>query len=122
MTKKEAISLLEGEIIRCRMAPKINGCQMTEEWQITIEVCQIAIEAIREKEQRRWIPVTERLPEEFISVIVSIPSEHPLPTVKEAYMANGCWVTKMAIFSSNDITHWMPLPEPPKEGANNGIT
>ena len=47
MTKKEAISLLEGEIIRCRMAPKINGCPMTEEWKRTIEVCQIAIEAIK---------------------------------------------------------------------------
>ena len=41
MTKKEAISLLEGEIIRCRMAPKINGCPMTEEWQRTIEVLSL---------------------------------------------------------------------------------
>lgn len=57
MTKKEAVSILEGEIMRCRMAPKINGCQMTEEWQRTIDVCEIAIAAIREQEQRRWIPV-----------------------------------------------------------------
>ena len=57
MTKKEAISLLEGEIIRCRMAPKINGCPMTDEWKRTIEVCEIAIEAIKAQEQRRWIPV-----------------------------------------------------------------
>ena len=47
MTKQEAVSLLEGEIIRCRMAPKINGCPMTEDGQRTIEVCEIAIEAIR---------------------------------------------------------------------------
>lgn len=52
MTKQEAISLLDGEIIRCRMAPKINGCAMTEEWKLTIEVCEIAIEAIREQEAR----------------------------------------------------------------------
>lgn len=57
MTKKEAISLLEGEIIRCRMAPKINGCPMTDEWQMTIDVCQIAIAAIKEQEERRLIPV-----------------------------------------------------------------
>lgn len=50
MTKKEVISLLEDEIIRCRMAPKINGCPMTEEWQRTIEVCEIAIDAIRAQE------------------------------------------------------------------------
>lgn len=52
MTKQEAVSLLEGEIVRCRMAPKINGCQMTEEWQRTIEVCEIAIAAIRAQEAR----------------------------------------------------------------------
>lgn len=50
MTKQEAISLLEGEIIRCRMAPKINGCPMTPEWKMTIEVCEIAIEAIKAQE------------------------------------------------------------------------
>ena len=63
----------------------------------------------------KWISVTERLPGEFISVLVCIPSEAPLPMVKEAYLANGWWVTKMAIFKQEDITHWMPLPEAPKE-------
>lgn len=82
----------------------IQGCNILRE----------AVAAIQRQPRMRWIPVTERLPEEFISVVVSIPSEHSLPIVKEAYLANGCWVTKMAIFSSNDITHWMPLPEPPK--------
>lgn len=50
MTKQEAIRLLHDEIIRCRMAPKINCCPMTEEWKRTIEVCEIAIEAIRAQE------------------------------------------------------------------------
>lgn len=53
MTRQEAVSLLEGEIIRCRMAPKINGCTMTEDWQRTIDVCEIAIAAIREQEERK---------------------------------------------------------------------
>ena len=63
---------------------------------------------------QKWIPVTERLPKEFASVLVCIPSENPLPMVKEAYLANGCWATKMAIFPFEDITHWMEMPEPPK--------
>ena len=50
VTNQEAISLLEGEIIRCRMAPKINGCPMTDEWKRTIEICEIAIEAIKKQE------------------------------------------------------------------------
>ena len=63
----------------------------------------------------KWIPVTERLPQEFVSVLVCIPCEHPFPTVKEAYLTNDYWVTKTSIFSDKDVTHWMPLPEPPKE-------
>ena len=42
---------MEGEIILCRMAPNINGCPMTEDWQRTIEVCEIAIAAIRAQEE-----------------------------------------------------------------------
>ena len=63
----------------------------------------------------QWIPVGERLPQDFVSVLVCIPSEDPLPTVKEAYLANGAWATKMAIFFMEEVTHWMPMPEPPKE-------
>lgn len=62
-----------------------------------------------------WIPVTERMPHQFVSVLACIPCEHPLPMVKEAYFADGCWATRMAIFSDKDVSHWMPLPEPPKE-------
>lgn len=61
-----------------------------------------------------WIPVTERLPDEFISVLVCIPAETPLPTVKEAYLANNWWTTKFGVFNPNEVTHWMPMPEPPK--------
>ena len=30
---------------------------------------------------QEWIPVTEMLPEPFVSVLACIPSEEPLPTV-----------------------------------------
>ena len=63
MSREEAVGILRDEIIRCRMAPMINGCPMTEEWQRTIEVCEISIEAIKAQEERRWILVTERLPD-----------------------------------------------------------
>ena len=65
-----------------------------------------------------WIPVSERLPDEFVSVLVCIPSDAPLPTVREAYWANGSWGAKMWIYSADEVTHWMPLPEPPKEASN----
>lgn len=70
------------------------------------------------KTEPKWIPVTEQLPEEYVSVLVCIPSEHPLPIVKEAYLANHCWATKMWIFREHEITHWMPMPEGPKEDSH----
>lgn len=66
-------------------------------------------------DEPKWIPVTEKLPPEFLSVLVCIPSEHPLPMVKEAYLAKGCWYAKTWIYNQNEITHWMLMPEPPKE-------
>ena len=59
----------------------------------------------------KWIPVTERLPEQYESVIVWTKwgemgeAEHDGKRFRWAY--------------DNDVayaTHWMPLPEPPKEG------
>lgn len=50
MTKSEVVKLLLEEIDRCRRAPDLNGCDMKEEWQRTIDVCSVAVNAIREQE------------------------------------------------------------------------
>ena len=63
----------------------------------------------------KWIPVSERLPENFISVLVHIPDMNPCPAVMEAYRFDDGWVTKMAAFDINCATHWMEMPEPPEE-------
>lgn len=62
----------------------------------------------------KWIPVTERLPKEFVTVLVYAPQEQPLQTVHEAYLANGCFSSRLCIFGEDEVTHWMPMPEPPK--------
>ena len=62
----------------------------------------------------KWIPVTERLPKNFISVLVHIPEMNPCPAVMEAYRFDDGWVTKMAAFDINCATHWMPLPTAPE--------
>lgn len=64
---------------------------------------------------QRWIPVTEKMPEDFVSVLIVAPGEHPLPLVHEAYHANNCWVTLSVIYNDDEITHWMPLPPAPEE-------
>ena len=79
-----------------------------------IERDQKEIAELREKQQ--WIPVTERMPERDIQVIGWYKdnpfSQYRLGVV--AWNGNG-WVFVYAHRYVTDVTHWMTLPEPPKE-------
>ena len=86
---------------------------------------------------QRWIPVTERLPEEHDSlftslygtetwtdgmflkcsdtVLASVEYEDGKRRVKAIITKDGKWdLSKM--YRAVKVTHWMPLPEPPKDG------
>lgn len=67
-----------------------------------------AIAALREQEQSKWISVKERLPEESGPVLAYETSLGVIAAYYHADMISSAW---------QSITHWMPLPEPPKEGA-----
>ena len=87
------------------------------------EASDMAITALQEQEKFRWIPVTERLPKPFESVLALIPSEAPLPTVHESYIADHDeWVCILTVerYKPGEVTHWMPMPEMMKEGNKNG--
>ena len=50
-----------------------------------------------------WIPVSERLPDEEVRVLATDGTD----VFDSEYMrGNWEWLA--------DVTHWMPLPEPPK--------
>ena len=62
-----------------------------------------------------WISVDDRLPEPFVSVLVHMPGEEPCPTVREGFISNdGIWQSAMFRREPGEVTHWKPLPEPPK--------
>lgn len=67
----------------------------------------------------KWIPVSERLPKPFVSVLVQMPDEEPCPTVREGYLTNnGTWYAGYFEREQSEVTHWMPMPAPPKEDNN----
>ena len=70
---------------------------------------------------QRWIPVSERLPDTAERVLVC---KTWLGTVyKPVYgyyqdypNQKGCWyvLTEFGYYPQREVTHWMPLPQPPK--------
>lgn len=43
----KAIKFFEEEIIRLRKAPEINGCEMTPEWAENLQICHVALRALK---------------------------------------------------------------------------
>ena len=65
-----------------------------------------------------WVPVSERLPKPFMSVLVYMPGEVPYPTVHEGYISeDGVWMSYMFARELGEVTHWSEMPKLP-EGAN----
>ena len=65
---------------------------------------------IAEVAKPHWIPVTERLPE--IREVVLITDGVDVGT---GWVNQGWWNTSFADIQRDAVTHWMPLPQPPKE-------
>ena len=74
----------------------------------------VAVAALREQEQRRWIPVTERLPVDGVPVLIYCWHDE---TVEESWLQDGSWGGRFNFHYMSEVSHWMPLPEPPKEDA-----
>ena len=64
---------------------------------------------------QEWISVGDRLPEPFVPVLVQMPGEEPFPTVREGLISNdGIWQSAMFRREPGEVTHWQPMPQPPK--------
>ena len=72
---------------------------------------------------QEWISVKDRLPEDG-EYVVCIAKRNPfsmfMPMV--ARIKKNGWVNPITEQYISEITHWMPLPELPKEGAENDRT
>lgn len=69
----------------------------------------------------RWIPVTERLPEEYTDVLCYYEYFRygdyncMFRTIDRGYFGNGIWGGEAGQGHKNKVLAWMPLPQPPKE-------
>lgn len=74
-------------------------------------------DSIEELSKPKWIPVTERLPEINTMVLVMDEAHDMAVGSLEKLWDGEVWVCPFADVDDEQcpITHWMPLPEPPKE-------
>ena len=121
MTREEAIRILDpvttGEALS--EIEYYNGFTgKTAAVQAVSDACVLAVAALREQGERRWIPVTERMPEIGQKCLIA----NREIVVRGWLRPDGVWKTGVSSdelwskFSLHTPTHWMPLPEPPKEG------
>ena len=145
MTDKEIARALrccaDGECKDCAMHEDKQRCQenLLDKAAEAIERLTAENTALREKQ--RWIPVTERMPEERVLVNVVWVNRAPEPYYERIknvpfsgtacfYRENWYWdspvvLDMLAEYGEDDsdlvdeaveITNWMPLPEAPEEG------
>ena len=104
MTSEQAICVIQA-------ARPMNGPNS----KMINDALDFAIAALRDQENRRWIPVAERLPKDDSDVLAYLRIGEE-GRIYPANYAKGVWWD--CIFNTpatKTTTHWMPLPEPPKE-------
>ena len=72
---------------------------------------QIPAADVIEKKHGCWISVRDRLPEDQVEVLVATRSKNGVRNIDKGYLAIDHFIHR----GRAEVTHWMPLPEFPKE-------
>ena len=91
----------------------IHGCAIIREAVKKLEIidhCFMAVDDMKRlSTEQKWISVDERLPEKFHTVLC-VDSYKGDRNVMLGYMDSDAWNGGVI----GEITHWMPMPKPPK--------
>lgn len=79
-----------------------------------------AADAIEELQMPRWISVKERLPDGEVLALNNLQGsygyqEYLIGYVGEDYQSDSGYLCENDDAILTNVTHWMPLPKPPKE-------
>ena len=94
----------------------IEALEMIENFPAA-DVAPVVRKTAEGERKMEWISVKDRLPEEYRDeyrelipfLVVTKRTKYPF----RAFFDGTCWGDG---FSKLKVTHWMPLPKPPKEG------
>ena len=109
MTNEEAIDILRKKYRTVSQCLTVNECRENN------EAIRLAISALS---RDRWISVEERLPEMHEEVLICTEDygESELGFAMVAVWDGSDWIdTWDRRGTIHCVTHWRPLPEPPKE-------
>jgi hypothetical protein len=95
----------------------ICGCIDAREAADAIEALSKRVE---ELEAAHWIPVKEVLPEEEVLAVNALKGTYGYHEYLIGYIYENCesdsgFICENESEALMNVTHWMPLPEPPKE-------
>ena len=109
---RNAKSAMFAEILNCDIAKNYFIAEFLIENGVTVQDCLKEKQATSDKTSE-WISVKDRLPEDWCPVLVMVrETEMPLlGSYRENVWFHEMWNTT---FINGAVTHWMPLPQPPK--------
>ena len=111
-----------GNFVPCMNALLREAADAIEELSMKLHGDEAAIAGMQREIERmvvygnkpRWIPVTERLPSDFVSVQAHMTDAGNFPPVREAYVVNKNWFFP-ALKEFHPVDMWKRFDKPPKE-------
>lgn len=107
---QEKIEKVKQAVKRCGLDSECVGCPYENQHCSELDRDIITVIDCLEAKVPRWISVEERLPDGFATVLIM------RDDIKQAcvgWLIDGHWSVPKGV----RVTHWMPLPEAPKGGA-----